>query len=39
MKKTYNSPEIEVVESIDVVSTSREVETDKIPLGKGPYNF
>ena len=30
--KKYNAPEIEIVDAIDVVSTSSEVETEKIPL-------
>ena len=33
MKRNYSSPEVEIVESLDVVTTSREVETEKIPLG------
>ena len=30
--KKYNSPEIEIVEALDIVTTSREVETEKIPF-------
>ena len=30
--KKYNSPEIEIVETPDIVTSSREVETEKIPL-------
>ena len=30
--KKYHSPEIEIVEMLDIVTTSREVETDKIPF-------
>ena len=30
--KKYNAPEIEIIDSPDVVSTSAEVETEKIPL-------
>lgn len=30
--KKYNSLEIEMVETIDIVTTSREVETEKIPF-------
>lgn len=39
--KTYNSPEIELVKLVDVVSTSVEVETERIPLESsesGLYN-
>ena len=38
MKKTYNSPELELVGTLDVVSTSGEIvgdietETERIPL-------
>ena len=30
--KKYNSPEIEIVETLDIVTTSGEVETEKIPF-------
>ena len=30
--KKYNSPKIEIVETLDIVTTSTEVETEKIPL-------
>ena len=30
--KKYNAPEIEIIDSPDVVSTSTEVETERIPL-------
>ncbi len=37
MKKTYNSPELETVNAIDVVTTSGEndVTTEFIPLNQG----
>ena len=35
MKKNYNAPEVEIVESLDVVTTSGTVETDRIPLAGG----
>ena len=35
MKRNYNAPEIEIVETLDVVTTSSEVESEKIPLGVG----
>ena len=35
MKKNYNAPEVEIVESLDVVTTSGTVETDRIPLASG----
>ena len=35
MKRNYNSPEIEIVEALNVVTTSSEVETERIPLGAG----
>ena len=35
MKRNYNSPEIEIVEALDVVTTSSEVESERIPLGAG----
>ena len=37
MKKTYNSPELEMVNTIDVVTTSGEndVTTEFIPLNQG----
>lgn len=31
--KKYNAPEIEIIDSPDVVATSAEIETEKIPLG------
>ena len=40
--KKYNAPEIEIVESINVVATSSEVESEKIPLyimEEAPYQF
>ena len=39
--KKYNTPEIEILDSPDVVSTSAEVETERIPLeasDSGLYN-
>ena len=30
--KKYNSPKVEIVETLDIVTTSVEVETEKIPL-------
>ena len=33
MKRNYNAPEIEIVETLDIVTTSSEVESEKIPLG------
>ena len=38
----YSTPEIEIVESLDVVCTSGETETEKIPLyitEEAPYQF
>ena len=35
MKKNYHAPEVEIVESLDVVTTSGTVETDRIPLVGG----
>ena len=36
--KKYNSPEIEILDSSDVVSTSGEVETGKIPISYASPN-
>ena len=30
--KKYNSPEVEIVDDLDVISTSSEVETEYIPF-------
>ena len=30
--KKYNTPEVEILDASDVVSTSTEVETERIPL-------
>ena len=32
MKKNYTTPEVEIVESLDVVTTSNTVESERIPL-------
>ena len=40
--KKYNSPEIEIVETLDIVTTSSEVETETIPfysLDDGSYQL
>lgn len=37
--KKYNSPEIEIVESINVVATSSEVESEKIPFTVSGDNY
>ena len=41
--KKYSSPEIEITETPDIVTSSGEVETDNIPLytydEKGTYQF
>ena len=48
MKKNYITPELETVETLDVVTTSREVETEPTPfhqkanptgVGYGADNF
>ena len=33
MKKKYTSPNVEINDSINVISTSAEVETEHIPFG------
>ena len=39
MKKNYNAPEVEIVETLDVVTTSNTVETDRIPLASGTQSI
>ena len=35
MKKNYITPELETVETLDVVTTSSKVETERIPISGG----
>ena len=39
MKKNYSTPEIEIVETLDIVVTSNEVESERIPLTTNDDNY